>query len=117
MARRKEFTRKIKKAALDRANGHCERCQAVLKTGEAEFDHILPCEFGGEPTLANCQCICKACHREKTKIDVRAIRKSDRARDKASGAVKPKGRLANRGFEKKERREKLPVPQPRRMFR
>ena len=89
---RKEFSRKVRKQAIERANGKCENkaCGAVLKPREAEVDHILPCELGGEPVLANAQCLCKVCHKEKTANDVRRIRKSDRARDKDSGAIRPK---------------------------
>jgi hypothetical protein len=45
---RREFSRKVRKQAIERANGKCENkaCGAVLKSGEAEIDHILPCELG-----------------------------------------------------------------------
>ena len=92
MARR-EFTRKVRQAALDRAKGRCEKCSAVLKPSEGEVDHILPDVLGGEPVLANAQVLCRVCHTEKTAADVRRTRKADRQRDKASGAIRPKGRI------------------------
>ena len=58
---RKEFTRKTKAAILKRANGHCEACGAVLKKGETEVDHILPCSLGGDNTPANGRALCKVC--------------------------------------------------------
>ncbi len=90
---RREFTRKIKQAAIERAAGHCEKCKAVLKPHEAEVDHILPDVLGGEPVLANAQVLCRVCHSEKTAGDIQRTRKADRQRDKATGAVRPKGRI------------------------
>ncbi len=92
---RREFPRKIKAAAIARAAGHCEKCKAVLKPREAEVDHVLPDILGGEPVLANAQVLCAVCHKEKTATDIRRTRKADKQRDKASGAIKPKGRIAS----------------------
>lgn len=94
MSKRIEFTRKDKAKIIARANGKCEKCSAILKTGEGEVDHILPCALGGEATVANGRLLCRVCHIEKTAGDIKAIRKSDRQRDKASGAVRPKSALA-----------------------
>jgi 5-methylcytosine-specific restriction protein A len=91
MTRRTEFTRKTLRQGFERAHGCCEKCKATLKKGEGEGDHILPAELGGTNELANLQILCRVCHAEKTAQDVRRIRKGDRQRDKASGAVKPKG--------------------------
>lgn len=111
---RREFSRKVRRQALDRAAGKCENkaCGAVLKTREGEVDHILPCELGGEPTLANAQVLCKTCHKAKTGDDVRRIRKSDRARDKASGAIRPKQSIPGRGFAKAEKPKRAAKPTP-----
>lgn len=95
---RVEFSRKIKAAIIARADGKCEACKAALKTGEGEVDHILPCELGGEATIANGRLLCRPCHKEKTASDVRRIRKSDRQRDRHSGAIKPKGTIKSAGF-------------------
>lgn len=116
---RREFTRKIKAQAALRANGKCESCAAVLKAGEAEYDHILADQLGGEPTLANCQVLCRVCHRGpggKTANDIRQIRKSDRQRDKATGAVRAAGKLKSAGFPPTEKAESRSAKQslPRR---
>ena len=37
---RMEFSRKIRLAIIQRANGRCEACEAVLKVGEGEVDQI-----------------------------------------------------------------------------
>lgn len=115
---RREFPRKIRQAAIDRAAGHCERCKAVLKPGEAEVDHILPDILGGEPVLANAQVLCRVCHAEKTATDVRRTRKADRLRDKASGAIRAKGNLRGPSFAKSEKSPRIdksalpPLPAP-----
>lgn len=96
MSKRMEFTHKVKAQIIARANGKCEKCSATLKTGEGEVDHILPCALGGEATVANGRLLCRVCHVEKTADDIRRVRKSDRQRDKSTGAVRPKSALAGR---------------------
>ena len=93
---RQEFPRKIKAAAIERAKGRCEKCKAALKQGEAEVDHILEDALGGQPVLANAQVLCRPCHAAKTAERVRGMRKAERARDKSSGAIKPKSKLATK---------------------
>jgi 5-methylcytosine-specific restriction endonuclease McrA len=113
MSKRMEFSRKDKAKIIARAKGQCEKCSARLKTGEGEVDHILPCALGGEATVANGRLLCRICHVEKTAGDIKAIRKSDRQRDKASGAVRPKSSLAGRKRPKPALTKTLP---PRPMF-
>ena len=113
MSKRMEFSRKIKAQIIARANGKCEKCSAMLKTGEGEVDHILPCALGGEATVANGRLLCRVCHVEKTAGDIKAIRKSDRQRDKASGAVRPKSALAGQRRPKPALTKTLP---PRALF-
>ncbi len=113
MSKRIEFTRKVKAQIITRANGKCEKCSAMLKTGEGEVDHILPCALGGEAIVANGRLLCRVCHVEKTAGDIKAIRKSDRQRDKASGAVRPKSALAGQKRPKPALTKTLP---PRAMF-
>lgn len=117
MAGRVEFNRKTRAAIIDRANGACEKCKAALKPGEGEVDHILPCELGGEATVANGRLICRTCHKEKTAADVRAIRKSDRQRDKASGAIRPKQSIKSAGFPPPDKQptKRVSLP-PRRLY-
>lgn len=100
---RLEFSRKVRNQVFERANGHCEnkRCGAVLKPGEGEYDHILPAEFGGEATVANCMLLCRPCHKAKTARDIKRIRKSDRQRDKARGTFKRKTSLSHPYLKKK----------------
>ncbi|TPM37020.1 HNH endonuclease signature motif containing protein [Mesorhizobium sp. B2-3-2] len=99
MARR-EFPRKVKAAAIARSAGKCEKCTAALKPGEGEIDHILSDILGGEPVLANAQVLCRVCHAAKSADDLRRTRKADRQRDKASGAIRPAGKLRGPAFPK-----------------
>ncbi len=110
---RMEFTRKDKAKIIARAKGKCEKCSAMLKTGEGEVDHILPCALGGEATVANGRLLCRVCHVEKTADDIRRVRKSDRQRDKSTGAVRPKSALAGQRRPKPALTKTLP---PRPMF-
>lgn len=116
---RLEFSRKTKATIIARAAGYCEACSAVMKPGEGEVDHILPCALGGEPTVANGRLICRVCHVEKTAIDIRSIRKADRVRDKSTRAVVPKQKIRSQGFAVSEkaaaRQTKVPLP-PRQLF-
>lgn len=105
MAKRLNFSRKVMSQAKQRANGRCEKCSGDLK-GTGEVDHILPDALGGKPELANAQVLCKPCHKEKTADDIKRIRKSDRQRDKALGAMKRPPRLIqSAGFAKAQKKE------------
>lgn len=57
-----------------------------LKTGEGEYDHVLPAALGGEATAENAKLLCRVCHRAKTDDDIGRIRKADRQRDTHTGA-------------------------------
>lgn len=111
---RLEFSRKTKQAIITRAAGKCEACSAVLKTGEGEVDHILPCALGGQPTVANGRLLCRVCHVEKSASDIKQVRKADRQRDKASGSVRPSSPLAKKG--KPERTSRHAKLEPKRLF-
>ena len=83
---RREFPAKVRVAAFERARGRCEVCTARLFPGNLEYDHEIPDAMGGEPTLANCVCVCRACHRAKTSTqDIPTIAKSNRVRSKHIG--------------------------------
>lgn len=87
---RREFPAKVKQAAYERAKGHCEECGQKI-VGRAEFDHVIPCALGGEPSLENCSVSCSKCHRLKTSThDIPRISKAKRQRAKHIGATKAK---------------------------
>ncbi len=111
---RREFSRKTKAFVALRAGGKCEKCQANLKVGAGEYDHVLAAALGGDNSPDNCQLICTPCHRGpdgKTVQDVRRIRKSDRQRDKHSGAFKKRTALSSPKVPKPPLTKSLP-PKP-----
>ena len=103
---RREFSAATRRAAWLRCQGFCEgqfqllgegglvRCNTPINLGNFHYDHIDPDYFSkdGSGELSNCQVLCKLCHRDKTKRDVKLIAKSKRIQDKRIKARKPKGR-------------------------
>ena len=114
--KRDEFSNKTKDEAATRANGHCEKCGRSFTGTRPAYDHILPCEYGGKPTLANCQLLCIPCHKDKTKDDVRGMRKADRQRRASVGAEREKQKITRRAKEEKPPSAKLPIPPPRALY-
>lgn len=88
---RREFSRKVKLDAFQRAAGRCEECTAHLVPGKYQYDHVTPDGLGGKPTLENCKVVCTACHGAKTaKEDVPRMAKADRQRAKLMDGKKSK---------------------------
>lgn len=99
--RRKEFTGKIRKQAFIRCGSKCEACNAALKIGEGEYDHIIPWALSEDSSIENCQVLCVPCHRgvgAKTADDQRHIAKAKRREAKHIGITKPAGTLKSAGF-------------------
>lgn len=125
---RTEFTRSTKRMALERSNRKCEasgprygfeegqRCNSDLSLGVI-FDHDVPDQLGGDNSLENCRPICVTCNKFKTRNDIRQIRKSDRQRDKASGVIRPAGKIKSAPFPKSEKPKKAVVYRPVTFYR
>lgn len=100
--KRVEFSKKVRAEAFARANGCCEKCQAKLKTGEGEYDHIIAFWLTQDSTLENCQVLCVPCHRgegAKTADDQKMISKVKRIKAKHDGTWVRKGpKIKSRGF-------------------
>jgi 5-methylcytosine-specific restriction endonuclease McrA len=96
---RQEFPKRIKLAAFDRAGGKCELCGAKLFAGNIEYHHSKECTFGGEPTLENCVCACRGCHRAVTNRQAKVVAKSNRVRAKHLGIDKRRGFKGWRRFD------------------
>lgn len=92
MNERREFSNKTKLAAWQRCGGRCEikSCGVKLHPGRFTYDHIHPDYLGGEPTLENCQVICRECNTIKTGGDATRIAKSRRIRNREAGIRKPR---------------------------
>ena len=103
---RREFSKQVKRAAFERANGFCEgmpygeRCNVKLTLGKYHYDHDIPDALGGEPIIENCVCLCVACHRDKTSTkDIPAIAKTKRIQDRQKGIKKPRTMTRWRRFD------------------
>lgn len=99
---RREFSAKTKAEAFLRARGCCEQCDSgvKLRTGDIFYDHIIPDAIGGEPTLSNCQVLCRAHHSVKTTTeDVPRIAKAKRVARRHSGIKKPRSITRWRKFD------------------
>lgn len=89
------FSRKVRRALDDRANGCCERlygfgCGAPLSPGKWAYDHIVRYELTHDSTLENGQILCDNCHAAKTYIcDTPDAAKGKRVRDKHAGGRPP----------------------------
>jgi|SRR6516165_4676105 len=75
--KRHEFSTKTRKAARRRSAGKCERCGKLLWfRGDARYDHIIACYWGGKGTIDNLQLLCVECDKIKTRGDHKTIAKS-----------------------------------------
>ena len=93
---RRGMTPKRKKAALERCAGCCGLCGVEFGNADSiQFDHIVPLELGGADDAKNIWPLHEACHREKTRSDIKAIAKARRIRKREAG-LGPK----KRGFSK-----------------
>lgn len=115
MPQRREFSRKTKAKAFERAGGNCEVCGSRLSVGKFRYDHILPDVLGGEPTLENCKVQCLACDAPKTAADIARIRKADRQRDKHTGAFAKRRQIQSAGFPSSPPQARATTPLAKRM--
>ena len=92
MNERRGFSAKTKLAAWQRCGGRCEipSCGVKLHPSRFIYDHRNPDYFGGEPTLENCQVICRECDKIKTGGDMTTIAKSKRIRKREAGVKRPR---------------------------
>ncbi|UZE51869.1 HNH endonuclease [Rhodopseudomonas sp. P2A-2r] len=112
--KRTEFPQKVRKAAFARAcrdcpvEGvenipgvpQCESCGIELKSGNIEYEHLVPDGLGGEPTLENCGVWCRSsCSKKKTfKEDNPRMQKADRALKSAFGLKPARQKIQSAGF-------------------
>jgi 5-methylcytosine-specific restriction endonuclease McrA len=100
VSRTAEFSKPVKRLALERAGKRCEavgalyglpegqRCGADLGYG-VQFDHVVLEANSKDNSLENCAAVCPRCHGWKTaKHDTPLAAKTVRQRDKALGIRK-----------------------------
>lgn len=95
--KRDEFSKRTKLDAFVRSGGQCEyrgefgwRCEVrFTSSNPAQYDHIIAASNGGRHDLNNCQCLCRAHHREKTgKLDIPRAAKTERLRQKHVAGIR-----------------------------
>lgn len=64
----REFSDKMKRAAYEKQEGICTRCEQHFELDGMEADHITPWRVGGKTVAENCQMLCEKCNREKSGI-------------------------------------------------
>ena len=91
---RKSISPRRREGIIARLGGACIQCSEKLLL---HIDHIIPLENGGADDETNFQLLCHACHKVKTKTDIKLIAKVRRVRQKFE-APKPQGKWQSRGF-------------------
>lgn len=125
--KRTEFPQKVRKLAFARccreckvagvANipgvPQCEHCGNELKSGNVEYEHLVPDGLGGDPTLENCGVWCRVpCSSVKTaKVDIPRMAKADSVLKKAYGLEPTKrSKLQGQGFRKSSGQKRASTP-------
>lgn len=74
-----------------KAAGRCVKCTREIGPAlPGECDHIIPLILGGEHRESNFQWLCKPCHAEKSRLDVKLKAKVARIRKRDCGVRKPR---------------------------
>jgi 5-methylcytosine-specific restriction endonuclease McrA len=107
---RTEFPQSVRKAAFARCckSGtipgvpQCEKCGIELKSGNIEYEHLVPDGLGGEPTLENCGVWCRSsCSKKKTHQEDRPrMAKADAVLKSAFGLQAKRHKIKSAGFRK-----------------
>ena len=100
---------RVKQRIYDRANGICHICCLPIKTGETwHAEHVIALIEGGENREGNLKPAHAHCNFAKASGEKTRKSKVAKVRQKHTGAIKPKGDIQSRGFEKAPRPSKLP---------
>jgi 5-methylcytosine-specific restriction endonuclease McrA len=82
----------------------CRLCGKPLgDLDDLDWDHVIPLALGGTQTEDNFEPVHKACHKIKTREDVRQISKAKRIIERRNGQRKPRRKIPSRPFQKKEK--------------
>lgn len=105
--RRKPLRNKARAAFLLAHNSICYWCKKPITDDQWDDEHIIPRELmapgSGADDMSNRAPIHRTpCHKEKSRIDIKAIKKSNRVRKKISKldpvTRKPRKPIKSRGF-------------------
>jgi 5-methylcytosine-specific restriction endonuclease McrA len=102
---------RVKERIARKAVDTCQHCQRKIAPPlRAEFDHIVSLILGGQHRESNLQLLCDACHKAKTRLDVKLKAKVARVRQKNLGIKRPRGQLKGQGFHKADPQHKASAP-------
>lgn len=68
----------MKTALLERQGNKCNECGTPVSMGSysnSDADHVIPRSLGGKTTVGNLQAICVPCHRTKTALEHRGLKR------------------------------------------
>lgn len=109
---------RVRLRIFEREGGTCHLSGRKIMPGELwDLDHKIALANGGQHRESNLFPALRDKHKEKTKKDVAKKAEIYATRATHIGAKRPKGQIKSRGFDKKPRPEKLPLPEYKDMFR
>ncbi len=100
----------VRQRILERANHTCHVCQGKIDKPGWHADHVPPLKDGGENREYMIKPAHDVCHRKLTAQQAIDRAPIEQMKMKASGAVRPAGKLANRGFPPSQKPKPLSRP-------
>ena len=112
MTKRKTISARERAKIFERHNGICHLCGGRITAGQAwDVSHDIPLAAGGKDDDANRKPAHRKCHAIQTAtVDAPLIAKTRQQYWRHIGAKQPAGKIQSRGFAKKLRPDKLPLP-------
>ncbi len=89
---RRSLSKSQRLDVLHAAGGLCHICGEVINLARGdkmEVEHVIPLGLGGADDVTNWRPAHAACHRHKTKGDVKVIAKAKRVKAKHEGQFRP----------------------------
>ena len=74
----RSVTPKMKTALMDRQCNECNECGSPVSMGSysnSDVDHVIPRKLGGKTDLGNLRVICVPCHRTKSALECRGLKR------------------------------------------
>lgn len=97
----------VRQRVYEKHKGICYLSALTIKGQAWDLDHITPLKDGGEHRENNLAPTLKKYHKLKTAREAAERVKTERTKQKHSGARRPKQSLKSRGFEKSEKTPKI----------
>lgn len=109
---------RVRLRVYDRFGSICHICELPIKTSETwHADHVKALIEGGQNRESNLAPAHAHCNLAKANGEKSRKAKVQRTRQKHTGAIRPKGQIKSRGFEKRERTPSHPCHPSRFMNR